>query len=401
MPRCELSGFGAHRAPVLPSGAPCTSWPEGEQGERTVPNVGRMRKSVDRYRGALVHHSVWRSLGFHTRHLASEDFTTVFPGYQTLTDHPALLNSMAWVLQNRVEPGSVLSHTTAALFLGMPFPLRLDDGISALRDQELFEADGVERIPSLLPGASLRTGASLPILHARVERGGTSGVARGAVVHRLLPGPTTAVGQLTVSAPSEVLRELATMMPLWDVVAAADAVVGPRSRCPGESLESMAGAVSAARGRPGTPRALEALGLARPRVRSPGETIFRLLLDAAGFPRPSLNLPVTVPRTGSTKEIDLAWEEIGFGLEYDGDGHRRTKGQWREDEARRDELASRGWTLSRANGEDLLRPTRILLRIGRTMEERGLRAPTEERIRRVVAEVGARGLSMRIARRQR
>lgn len=354
-----------------------------------------------RYRGALLHHSGWRDLGFHSRQLASEHFTTVFPGYRTPTDHPASLNAMAWVLQNRVEAGAVLSHTTAALLWAIPFPLTLDDGISALRGGDVVEReDGTEMIPSLRPGESLRAGARLPMLHARVSQGGGSGVARGAVLHRQRPGPTAALGPLVVSTPSEVLRELATMMPLWDVVAAADAVLGPRSRSPGESAETLGGAVSAARGRPGTPRTLEALRLARRRVRSPGETIFRLLLARAGFPEPSLNLPVRVPRSGSIKEIDLAWEEIGLGLEYDGDGHRLTKGQWRDDEVRRDELASRGWTLSRANGQDLFRPLRILLRLRRTMAERGLRVPTEERVRGVVADVGARGLSMRVARRQ-
>lgn len=356
---------------------------------------------MERYRGALLHHSGWSDLGFHSRQLASEHFTTVFPGYLTPTDLPASLNAMAWVLQNRVEVGAVLSHTTAALLWGIPFPLALDDGISRLRDRELAVRNGVDVIPSLRADTSLRTGARLPMLHARVERGGGSGVARGAVLHRQQPGPTAALGKLIVSAPSEVLRELATMMPLWDVVAAADAIVGPRTRSPGESIESLADAAADQRGRPGTPRALEALDLARRRVRSPGETIFRLLLERAGFPTPSLNLPVHVARTGSVKELDLAWEEIGLALEYDGDGHRVTKEQWRDDEVRRDELASCGWTLSRANGKDLFRPLRILLRLRRTMAERGMPVPTEQRVRSVVADVGERGLSMRIARRQR
>jgi len=366
-----------------------------------VANVGTMRKSLEPYRGALVHHSRWRALGFHSRHLASDHFTTVYPGYQTPTDHPASLNAMAWVLQNEVEPGAVLSHTTAALFWAIPLPSALDSGISLLRDQDLIAPDGVEKIPALVPGAALRAGARLPVLHARVERGGTSGIGRGAILHRQRAGATMDLGSLTLSSPSEVLRELATMMPLWDVVAAADAVLGPTARCPAESIESLRSSVSGARRRRGTPRTLEALRLARTRVRSPGETIFRLLLEAAGFPEPTLNHPVPDPGTGGTRMIDLAWEEIGFGLEYDGDGHRLTKGQWRDDEERRDELASRGWTLSRANGKDLHRPLRILLRLRRTMAERGLRVPDEQRIRRVVAEVAQRGLSMRIARTQR
>lgn len=359
-----------------------------------------MRRPLEKYAGALLHRSRWEDLGFHSRDLASDDFTRVFPGHHTPTDHPASFHAMAWVLQNHVEKGAVLSHTTAALLWGIPLPLALDDGVAALRASAVMHDDGAELIPALQPGASLRTGARLPLLHVRVERGGTSGVSRGAVVHRQRSGPTAALGPLTVSAPSEVLRELATMMPLWDLVAAADAVIGTETPCPGESLASLTGAASDARGRHGASRTLGALRLARPRVRSPGETVLRLLLAATGFPEPTPNAVVRDPLTRRTREIDLAWEEVRFGLEYDGDGHRLAKGQWREDEVRRDELASQGWTLSRANGDDLFRPLRILLRLRRSLGERGLRVPDEGRIRRVVGDVASRGLSLRIARRQ-
>ncbi|MBP2380451.1 hypothetical protein [Brachybacterium sacelli] len=359
-----------------------------------------MRRSLERYAGALIHHREWGRLGFHTRDLASEHFTTVFPGYRTPTDHPATVNVMAWVLQNRVQPGCVLSHTTAALFWGIPFPLRLDSGLGALYRPGLPVRRGVAVIPVVEPESSLRSGARLPVLRCRVDRGGTSGVGRGAIVHRLRPGHTAQLGPLTVSALPEVLRELATMMPLWDVVAAADAIIGPRFRWPGETVPTLTAALEEARGLHGTPRALAALRLASPRVRSPGETVFRLLLGAAGFPPATPNLRVREPLTGSAREIDLAWEGIGFGLEYDGDVHRRTKDQWRKDEARRDELSSYGWTLARANGADLAHPLRILLRLRRTMGRRGLRVPSEEHIRRTVAEVGAGRLSLRIAQRQ-
>lgn len=324
----------------------------------------------------------------------------MFPGYHTLTDDPALFNAMGWVLQNRVLPGAVLSHSTAAMLWGIPLPITLDDGVAALRSGVIAEADGVPRIPAVAPGESLRGDAKLPILHARVVRGGNARVSRGAVIHRLQTGTTSALGRLVVSSPSEVIRELASMIQLWDLVAAADGVIGPESQCTGVTLSDLTEAVEEGEGLRGTPRALAALRLARTRVRSPGETIFRLLLANAGFPEPTLNHPVPDPVTGGTKEIDLAWEEIGLGLEYDGDGHRVTKEQWREDEQRRDELASRGWTLSRANGKDLFRPTRILLRLRRTMAERGLRVPEEAQVRRAVVEAGEGGLSTRIARRQ-
>lgn len=365
-----------------------------------MPTVERMRKSLQRYGGALLHHSRWRELGFHSRDLASPSFTTVFPGYRTPTDDPANFNAMGAVLQNRVLPGAVLSHSTAAVLWGIPLPLALDGGVALLRSGAVVGPDGVERIPSIVPGESLRDGAQLPTMHVRVARGGSSGLGRGAVVHRLRAGPTASLGPLVTSSPSEVLRELASEIPLWDLVAAVDGVIGPRSRCAGVDLASLIHQISEGKGRRGTPGALAALRLARTRVRSPGETIFRLLLAEAGFPEPTLNHPVRDPITGRTREIDLAWAEIGIGLEFDGDGHRRTKGQWREDEQRRDELASHGWTLSRANGKDLFWPTRILLRLRRTMAERGLHVPDEARVRGTVIDVGQRGLSTRIARRQ-
>lgn len=359
-----------------------------------------MPRDSERYAGALLHRSGWVRAGFHPRELASDRFTTVFPGYQTLTDHPATVNAMAWVLQNRVRPGSVLSHTTSALLWGIPLPWQLEGGVGLLRRSDLSARGGVATIPAVLPGQSLRVDATLPVLHCRVERGGTSGVGRGAIVHRCRGGQVSEVGGLVVSSQGETLRELATLMPLWDLVAAIEAVVGPESDYPGESLASLSAGMARARGRAGLPRMGAALEIARGNVRSPGETVIRLVLEAVGFPRATPNLPVRDPLTGQAREIDLAWEGIGLGLEYDGEGHRLTKEQWREDEARRDELASYGWTLVRANGADLWRPLRLLLRLRRTLEGRGLVVPSETLVRQRLEAVARQGLSLRICPRQ-
>lgn len=117
-----------------------------------APTVGRMRKPLEQYGGALLHHSRWRELGFHARDLASPSFTTVFPGYRTPTDRPASLNAMGSVLQGRVLPGAVLSHSTAAVLWGIPIPLALDRGVDMLRAGAVVGPDGVERIPAVAPG---------------------------------------------------------------------------------------------------------------------------------------------------------------------------------------------------------------------------------------------------------
>lgn len=350
--------------------------------------------------GALLHRDQWRARGVYDRALASAEFTTVYPGYQTPTDEPASFSAMSWVLQNKVLPGAVLSHTTAALHWGIPFPVQLERGVSLLRQPDLPVWKGVEVIPSIGEGRSLRSGARLPILHCRLPPGATSAVGRGVVVHRWREGPTAARNELTVSSPSEVLRELATMMPLWDVVAAIDAVIGPHFTGPEQCLEGLVAQVGRARGLRGSARLSKALAQARGNVLSPGESLTRLVLLAAGFPEPAANLHVRDPISGQSRYIDLAWEQIGLGVEYDGDGHRTTKDQWREDEARRDELASHGWTLVRATGEDIKHPRRLLLRLGRTMGERGLSVPSPERIGRFVAGLGEKRPSMQIGRHQ-
>lgn len=143
-----------------------------------------------------------------------------------------------------------------------------------------------------------------------------------------------------------------------------------------------------------------ALALAREDVRSPGESLMRMLVLAAGLPEPDPNLPVTDPVTGQRRLLDHAWQDAGFALEYDGDGHRTTKEQWREDEARRDELAALGWTLARANGGDALRPLRILRRLARALRERGSAVPSDEHIARVVAALPSRGVTLQPGRRR-
>src|SRR5699024_10966982 len=173
----------------------------------------------------------------------------------------------------------------------------------------------------------------------------------------------------------------ATLLPLWDVVAAVEGVIGPDAMHPGETLASLRRATEDGRGTPGTPRLRNALALARESVRSPGESVMRLVLVAAGFPEPMPNLPVRDEETAKVRYIDLAWPSVGFGLEYDGDGHRTSKGQWQDDENRRDELASQGWTLARANGSELRRRRRVRRRLRGSLGERGGGVPGRRDLR--------------------
>ena len=59
-------------------------------------------------------------MGVHTRRIASEEFTTVFTGALTLTAHPASFVEICRLAQERLWPGAVLSHLTAARLWGFP-----------------------------------------------------------------------------------------------------------------------------------------------------------------------------------------------------------------------------------------------------------------------------------------
>lgn len=96
--------------------------------------------------------------------------------------------------------------------------------------------------------------------------------------------------------------------------------------------------------------------------------------------------------------VDNGWSGLRIGLEYDGDEHRTRRGQWQDDEARRDELASYGWHLARTTARDGHRPSRFLHRLARTMRERGGRAPSAERIDAVVTRLHERRPSLWIDR---
>lgn len=348
------------------------------------------------YAGALLARDHWLRIGVHPRVLAGADMTAVFRGWHTPTDSPASFSAMARRVQKSVVPGGVLSHTTAAMLWGIPLPALLENGVGLLSSG--VQASGSDVIPSVLPGTSLRTGATLPMLHVRVEQGQTSGPLRGARVHRWEPGATERWRGLVLSSRCEVLRELATLLPLWDVVAAVDAVVGPKSLCPGITVADLSEHVARMRGRRGVARLRDALVLVRGNSWSPGESIMRLLISGAGLPEPVLNHPVRLPGSGELRYLDLAWPQVRFALEYDGDVHRRTKDQWRQDEARRDEIASLDWTLSRANGDDLWKPLRVLLRLTRSLAARGVRVPDEAHVRRYVAALSVDAPSLRIVR---
>ncbi|WP_146008100.1 endonuclease domain-containing protein [Microbacterium aurantiacum] len=95
-----------------------------------------------------------------------------------------------------------------------------------------------------------------------------------------------------------------------------------------------------------------AFPLARDRVESPKETETRLMLIHAGLPEPVVQHEV---REGQwlLARVDLAYPDLKIAIEYEGDGHRTGKDQWRADIRRQRDLEDRGWIVIRLTQYDL------------------------------------------------
>ncbi|CAN5716136.1 hypothetical protein BH10ACT9_BH10ACT9_33590 [soil metagenome] len=76
------------------------------------------------------------------------------------------------------------------------------------------------------------------------------------------------------------------------------------------------------------------------------ETLLRLALVDAGFPRPQTQIPVRRPN-GRRYFLDMGWPELMVAVEYDGEQHRTDRLSYVSDVARLEYLASVGWIVIR------------------------------------------------------
>ncbi|MBM7465584.1 endonuclease domain-containing protein [Microbacterium esteraromaticum] len=113
----------------------------------------------------------------------------------------------------------------------------------------------------------------------------------------------------------------------------------------------------------------DALPLARAGVESPKESETRLLLLAAGLPEPWVQYR-ELDGGRLVARIDLAYPEWKVAIEYEGDGHRADREQWRRDIQRQRELEGRGWIVIRLTQADLGHPGAVVDRIRHAIASR-------------------------------
>ncbi|MCS5715246.1 endonuclease domain-containing protein [Herbiconiux sp. CPCC 205716] len=244
----------------------------------------------------------------------------------------------------RMPEGQVFSHTTAALLWGLPLP------------------------PAHATDARL---------HVTASGGGSRPRTAGIVGHEGDGVGTSirSIDELRVVDPMTAWVQLAVMLPLDDLVAAADhLVLTPRRQAVAQtrpfcSRDELAERLELHCGR-GKASAVRALALVRDGAESPRETHLRLALVRHGLPEPELNVSIEDARGLRIGYGDLVYPEWKVLVEYDGEQHRSDSRQYYRDVERLEALHRAGWHVVRATKET----PRIGLRSAPVRAEHALRS---------------------------
>lgn len=217
-----------------------------------------------------------------------------------------------------ISPGTVCCGPTAAILWRCPLP---------------FDLEG------------------RPLVHLLRWGGGNRPVRKG-VVGRRVPldaRDRRVIDGIPITSPARTWLDLAALLPLDDLVAAADYFICSQSRSFGHdraalcSLEELRGQIERNPGIRGRRNARLALEFARVGADSVPETKLRLAIGRQRLPEPELRY-VVADSTG----WELAWPDMAFprykvAVNYDG-SHHLTAAQ-KESDIRRDEsIAAIGWT---------------------------------------------------------
>ncbi|MBI5160425.1 MAG: hypothetical protein HY996_03270 [Micrococcales bacterium] len=276
-----------------------------------------------------------RTAGVADARLRRSDLVRTFHGARTF---PAVDGITGYAVLLR--PGERFSHTTAAAVYGAPLPRGAEDVLHVLA------SEGVNR--ARRPGVVGHRGAGQAVL--------LSGVP--------------------VSTPLDLVCELATLLPLEDLVAVVDhLVLRPRvpdgTPRPFTELADLRASLARRSGR-GIRRAREAAEQAREGAESRRETWLRLLCVDAGLPEPVCNAPL-FDTAGRVGWFDLVWRRWRVAAEYDGDQHRTSDVQYDRDIRRFDRAAAIDWRVVRVRNEGYRRPTETRERLVAAFRAQGWR----------------------------
>ncbi|HEY7053895.1 MAG TPA: hypothetical protein VH496_17445 [Mycobacterium sp.] len=152
---------------------------------------------------------------------------------------------------------------------------------------------------------------------------------------------------IRVTTPARTALDIACRYPVGKAVAAIDALAR-KTHLKMADVELIA---QRYKGRRGIRRAIMAIELVDPGAESPRETWLRLLFIRAGFPPPQTQIPVYNEYGVLIAVIDMGWEAIKVGADYEGD-HHRSRQRFNRDVRRAEGVAEQGWIDVRVTVED-------------------------------------------------
>lgn len=153
----------------------------------------------------------------------------------------------------------------------------------------------------------------------------------------LPPGDLTLLGGLLVTTPLRTVLDLARRLHRPMALAALDAFTHAGL----VTLEELTAGLGTLRGFPGVVQARELVAMTEPLTESPGESWLRLRLVDAGFPHPRPQIELVDAHGRVVFRIDLGYDELRLGLEYDGQEYHSDVAQRSHDERRRAECKQR------------------------------------------------------------
>lgn len=156
------------------------------------------------------------------------------------------------------------------------------------------------------------------------------------------------IGGIPVTTPARTALDLACRYPLGKAVAAIDALARA-THLKTVEVELLA---ERYRGRRGIRCARAVLPLVDAGAESPRETWVRLLLIRAGYPPPQTQIPVYDEWGKLVAVLDMGWEEIMVGVDYEGEHHRTTPRRFNQGIRRHETVTGLGWIDLRVTRED-------------------------------------------------
>lgn len=258
--------------------------------------------------------------GVAVNRLRASDLARPFFGTRVTSTFPLDLVGRCRALAVRMPPAAFLCGPTAALLLGIPLPIAM------------------EQHPEVHVG--MADPARAP--HAASIHGHRLQIATGDL--RILSG-------IRLTSPARTWCDLAGILTLQQLVVAGDYLIFHERRL--TNREQLAEAIARYPGRRGRPNMVAALALLHERSESPKESELRLIIVMARLPVPLVNEPVFDDDGIFLARPDFRFEDCRMVIEYEGDHHRTDKAQWRRDLARISALEAAGWYVMRVSQEDL------------------------------------------------